>query len=186
MNSRDKIIFLVIIIVVLAAIAAAIGSLSIAGASPERQTRVRWGLSRSQLEEIRQIMERYRRGDISPIELEAAVLMRFREWGFAPPPNIPVPDLEIFYTVKSVISTVNIVIVAFLLLIYLDIYRKTNAQFALGLIIFSLILLFYTISSNPFIQILFGFRAIGLGPFAMLPDAFALIALVILLYLSLK
>jgi hypothetical protein len=32
----------------------------------------------------------------------------------------------------------------------------------------------------------FGFRAFGLGPFAMLPDLFTFGALVVLLYLSIK
>ncbi|HDO41519.1 MAG TPA: hypothetical protein ENH03_01265 [Candidatus Bathyarchaeota archaeon] len=73
-----------------------------------------------------------------------------------------------------------------LLFTYLDIYWKTRAEFTAGLVIFSLVLLFYTITSNPFIQRIFGFRAFGLGPFAMLPDLFAFIALLVLLYLSLK
>lgn len=123
---------------------------------------------------------------MSPPELESTLIARFREWGFAPPPTVIIPDLELFYTVKSVISSVNIVLVLSLLLIYVNIYRRTGASFALGLIIFSLALFFYTVSSNPFIQTLFGFRAFGLGPFATLPDIFALIALTILLYLSLK
>ncbi|MEM2321106.1 MAG: hypothetical protein QXS79_04405 [Candidatus Bathyarchaeia archaeon] len=186
MNSKDKIIALIIIVVVAVAIIATIGSLSVAGAAIERQVKTRWGFSKSQIDEIRRIIERYRRGEISPTELESTVLARFREWGFVPPPNVPIPDLEIFYTVRSVISTVNIVLVLFLLLIYLDIYRKTGAQFTLGLIIFSLVLLLYTLSSNPFIHMFFGFRAFGLGPFAILPDTFALVALIVLLYLSLK
>ncbi|MEM2273011.1 MAG: hypothetical protein QXX56_02200 [Candidatus Bathyarchaeia archaeon] len=186
MNTKDKIAALIIIVIIAVAIAAAIGSLSVTGATLERQVKTRWGLSRSQIDEIRQIMEKYRRGEISPTELESAMLTRFREWGIVPPPNVLMPDLEIFYTVRSTISTVNVTLVLILLIIYIDVYRKTSAQFALGLIIFSLILLLYTLSSNPFIQMLFGFRAFGLGPFAMLSDMLALTALIILLYLSLK
>ncbi|MEM3090807.1 MAG: hypothetical protein QXW17_03480, partial [Candidatus Bathyarchaeia archaeon] len=92
----------------------------------------------------------------------------------------------LFYIVKTVISTVNIAIVLILLFIYMNIYRKTKTNFTIGLIIFSLILLLYTVSSNPILQTIFGYRAFGLGPFAMLPDVFALIALLVLLYLSLK
>jgi hypothetical protein len=40
--------------------------------------------------------------------------------------------------------------------------------------------------SNPFMMWAFGFRAFGLGPFAMLPDLFTLAALSVLLYLSVK
>ena len=70
--------------------------------------------------------------------------------------------------------------------IYIDIFKKIRSEFTLGLILFSLVLLFYAISSNPLIQLLFGFRAIGLGPFAMIPDVFTSIALVILIYLTMK
>jgi len=51
---------------------------------------------------------------------------------------------------------------------------------------FSLILLFYTLSSNPLMQLLFGYRAAGLAPFAMLPDLFTTFALAVLLYLTMK
>jgi hypothetical protein len=61
-----------------------------------------------------------------------------------------------------------------------------RSEFTIGLILFSLILLFYAISSNPIMQSLFGFRAFGLGPFAMIPDLFTSIALTILLYLTMK
>lgn len=186
MNSKSRITSIIIAIIIAVAILAAIGSLSISGVALERQTKTRWGLSRAQIDEIRQIMERYRRGEVSPTELESTMLARFRDWGIVPPPHVPIPDLELFYTARSIISTINIALVIILLIIYIDAYRKTGAQFALGLVIFSLILLLYTVSSNPFIHMLFGFRAFGLGPFAMLSDMFALIALAVLLYLSLK
>ncbi|MEM1586384.1 MAG: hypothetical protein QXX99_04935 [Candidatus Bathyarchaeia archaeon] len=186
MNGKNKIVVLIILVIMAAAIAAAIGSLAVTGAAPEHQIRTRWGLSKSQINEIRQLIERYRHGEISQSELEFTIMRRFRDWGFIPPPNVPIPDLELFYTARSIITTVNVTLVLILLMVYMDAYKKTGAQFALGLIIFSLILLLYTLSSNPFIQMLFGFRAFGLGPFAMLPDMLALIALIILLYLSLK
>lgn len=186
MNDRDRKVVFITLILLAVAILAIMGSLATTGATPERQIKRRWGLTESQIGEIRQIVERYRRGEISLANLESEMLSNFREWGIIPPPNIPIPDIELFYTAKSVISTVNVALVSILLLIYLDVYRKTKAQFALGLIIFSLVLLFYTLSSNPFMQTLFGFRAFGLGPFAMLPDAFTFVALIILLYLGLK
>ncbi|MEM1989092.1 MAG: hypothetical protein QW782_00445 [Candidatus Bathyarchaeia archaeon] len=181
---KDGKIVLIIAILLAVALLATICSLSISG--PERQIRRRWGLTESQMDEIKQLVEKYRRGEISLTSLEADIISRFKDWNIIPPPHVFIPDIEIFYTVKSVISTVNVALVAILLLIYLDIYRKTKTQFTAGLIIFSLILLFYTLSSNPFMHMLFGFRAFGLGPFAMLPDIFAFTALIILLYLSLK
>jgi hypothetical protein len=102
-------------------------------------------------------------------------------------PSHPTPgDIELFYTVKTVISSINVMLLIFLLIGYIDIYRKTKSEFTIGLLIFSMTLLLYALSSNPLIHWLFGFRAFGLGPFAMLPDLFACVALSILLYFTIK
>ena len=95
-------------------------------------------------------------------------------------------DLELFYRVKTVLTSINATLLVILLLTYVDIYNKLRSEFTVGLILFSLILLFYAISSNPIVQSVFGFRAFGLGPFAMIPDIFTSIALAILLYLTMK
>lgn len=102
-----------------------------------------------------------------------------------PPRNIP-GDIELYYTVKTVISTVNITLLVFLLMNYAIMYSDTKSEFLIGLMIFSLILLFHAISSNPLVYQLFGFHAFGLGPFAMLPDIFTLTALIVLVYLTFK
>jgi hypothetical protein len=99
--------------------------------------------------------------------------------------NIP-GDIEFFYTAKTVVSTINVTLLIFLLLTYISIYTKTRSQFTIGLIIFSMVLLFNALASNPMVQWIFGFRAFGLGPFAMLPDLFTCAALIVLLYLSIK
>ena len=95
-------------------------------------------------------------------------------------------DIELYYTAKTVISTINATLLVFLLLIYADIYSKIKSEFTIGLIIFSMILLLYALSSNPLLQWLFNYRAFGLGPFAMLPDLFTTLALAVLLYLTMK
>ena len=95
-------------------------------------------------------------------------------------------DLELFYTIKTVISSVNMTLVIFLLGTYVSLYRKTKSEFVIGLIVFALILLLYTLVSNPIVIYLFGFQPYGLGPFAMLPDLFTSLALGVLLYLTLK
>jgi len=101
-----------------------------------------------------------------------------------PPEDIR--DLELFYTIKTVVSTINVTLSIFLLLTYLNIYRKTHSEFTVGLIIFSGVFLLNALVSNPFVVWIFGFRPSGLGPFAMLPDLFTLAALGALLYLSIK
>jgi hypothetical protein len=92
----------------------------------------------------------------------------------------------LFYTIKTVISTINVTLLVFLLFTYVDIYRKTRSEFTIGLIIFSAVFLLNALASNPFVIWAFGFRPFGLGPFAMLPDLFTLAALTVLLYLSAK
>ena len=99
----------------------------------------------------------------------------------------PAPgDIQLYYTIQVVLSTINVTLLVFLFSAYLGLYRKMKSHFALGLMVFSVILLFYALSSNPFVQRIFGFFAFGLGPFAMLPELFTCVALVVLLYLTFK
>jgi hypothetical protein len=102
-----------------------------------------------------------------------------------PPENIP-GDIEFFYTAKTVVSTINVTLLVFLLITYIDIYKKTKSEFTTGLIIFSMVFLLYALASNPVVIWAFGFRPFGLGPFALLPDLFTFAALIVLLYLSIK
>ncbi len=102
-----------------------------------------------------------------------------------PPENIP-GDIEFFYTAKTVVSSINVTLLIFLLATYVSIYRKTRSEFTIGLIIFSMVFLLNALASNPFVIWAFGFRPFGLGPFALLPDLFTFGALAVLLYLSVK
>ena len=105
-----------------------------------------------------------------------------------PPPPIPEPDrvlMDFFLKVKTMVSLVNIVFIIALISIYRGIYRQVKSQFTIGLIVVMLVLLMYALTSNPLIQILFGYQAQGLGPFAMIPDIFATFGLGLLLYISL-
>jgi hypothetical protein len=72
------------------------------------------------------------------------------------------------------------------LLTYVSIYLRTRSEFTIGLIIFSAIFLLNVLASNPMVMWICGYRPSGLGPFAMLPDLFTFVALVVLLYLSVK
>jgi len=95
-------------------------------------------------------------------------------------------DFEWYYSVKGVLSTVNLVLLVILLIIYLRVYSDTRSEFALGLVVFALAMMMYAITSNPWLQSGFGFRGSGLGPFAFFPDLFALVALVILLFFAVR
>ncbi|MEM3623274.1 MAG: hypothetical protein QXZ02_05255 [Candidatus Bathyarchaeia archaeon] len=108
-------------------------------------------------------------------------------WQPRPPYPYEIPgDIEFYYIAKTVVSTINITMLIFLLILYADIYRKTRSEFTIGLIIFSATLLLYALVSNPIVISIFGYRIFGLGPFALLPDLFTFAALVVLLYLSIK
>jgi len=103
------------------------------------------------------------------------------------PPQYNIPgDIEFFYTAQTVVSTINVTLLVFLLLTYIDVYRKTRSEFTIGLIIFSMAFLLTALASNPLVVWAFGFRAFGLGPFALLPELFTCGALIVLLYLSVK
>lgn len=95
-------------------------------------------------------------------------------------------DLGLYYDIQAIVSSVNIALSILLLGVYLDTYRRMRSEFSLALVVFSLVLLSYSLTSNPFVRDLFGFRGSGLGPFGMLPDVFACMGLIILVYLSLK
>jgi hypothetical protein len=111
----------------------------------------------------------------------------FRPRAFPAPPEEYIPyDLEFFYTVETVASTVNVTLSFFLLLMYVNIYRKTRSEFTIGLIIFSAVLLLHAFVLIPLVHRAFGFYEFGLGPFAMLPDLFTSLALGVLLYLTFK
>lgn len=182
--NRDKRIPLILATLVVVALLATLWSIIGPFGSPlERQGRERWNLTDERRKEIEQLMEDMRNKGAGSEEIQAAIRAKLKEWGTSPPPQ---GDIELFYTGKTVVSTVNVALMIILLLTYVEIYWKTRSEFTVGLIIFSIILLFYTLASNPIMQWVFGFRAFGLGPFAMLPDIFAFLALSILLYLSVR
>ena len=101
-----------------------------------------------------------------------------------PPPPASPPDFLIFFTIKTVLTSVNAALLIILVAMYLEIYRQTRARFSLGLLLFTVAMLLQVLASNPIIHQVFGFRGAGLGPFFMLPDFFTLLASVILLYLA--
>ncbi len=102
-----------------------------------------------------------------------------------PPGGVP-GDIEFYYTAKTVVSTINVTLAVFLIGIYVSIYLKTKSEFTIGLIIFSTVIFLNAFVSNPFVIFANGFLLVGLGPFALLPDIFTFVALIVLLYLSFR
>lgn len=86
--------------------------------------------------------------------------------------------------IKSVLSIISSTIIIILALNYYNIYRKTGSTFTLGLIVFSVALLLYSLTSNPLINNLLGLGLIGINSLLIVPDLFTLIASLVMLYLS--
>jgi hypothetical protein len=103
-----------------------------------------------------------------------------------PQPEFNPADLEFYYIARTVVSTINIALLVFLIATYATIYSKTRSEFTIGLLIFAIVFLIKDLTASPFVTGAFGFRLYGLGPFALLPDLFELAALSVLLYLSAK
>src|SRR3990172_13446360 len=78
-------------------------------------------------------------------------------------------DFEFYYIARTVVSTINIATLVFLIATYVTIYSKTRSEFTIGLIIFALVFLMKDLAASPLVIGAFGFRASGLGPFALLP-----------------
>ncbi|MCU0860175.1 MAG: hypothetical protein MUE55_06290 [Thermoplasmata archaeon] len=96
-------------------------------------------------------------------------------------------DAEVYVTVKTVLSSMNIVLAAALIMIYAGVYRTLRSDFAMGLVIMNVAMLSYAVTSNPIVQWFLGYKAIiGVGPFGWIADFFATVALGTLLWLSLE
>ena len=87
-------------------------------------------------------------------------------------------------TIKMAFTTLTSILLIGLIVVHIKVYRETGTRFSLGLVIFSIALILYTLTSNPMLHRLIGFNRIGLGPLLMLPDLFMVVAAAILLYLS--
>jgi len=119
------------------------------------------------------------------VEYQAS--LRRTQFPFTPRPVSTTPgDFELYYTFRTVLSTVNIVLIVILIVNYVSIYHKTRSEFSLGLLLFAIMLLIKDITLSPFVIALGGFALFGLGPFAFIPDLFELAALLVLFYLSVK
>lgn len=84
------------------------------------------------------------------------------------------------------ITTINSILLAFLLYTYVSVYRQVKSTFSLGLIVTAGALFAHSLTSNPLLQVFFGFRGSGLGPFTIIPSLFTLVAAGVLIYLSRK
>ncbi len=119
--------------------------------------------------------------------LEYQNSVRSRTFPFTQRPFYVNPaDIELYYVMHTVLSTINIVLTVVLIVNYASIYQKTKSEFSLGLLLFAGMFLIKDLTLSPFIVGLGGFNVFGLGPFVVLPDFFEMGALLVLFYLSVK
>jgi len=129
------------------------------------------------------------------LSASAAVLMTFyqtevqspQQFPFGPRIYSPNPaDLELYYWARTILSTINIVLISVLITSYVSIYLRTKSEFTIGLLLFATFLLIKEVAWSPFVIGVLGFGLFGLGPFAFLPDLFEMAALLVLFYLNIK
>ena len=94
------------------------------------------------------------------------------------------PRLVLVLQVKLVVTTFTVVLLLVLAGTYASLYRELPNPFTLSLVVFCVALLLYALTSNPVVLLVLGFRPAPLGLFTFLPDLFAAIATVVLLYQS--
>ena len=98
------------------------------------------------------------------------------------------PRIETFVRLKLFVSTYTVVTLLALVGTYVSLYRDLPNPFTRSLLLFSVALLLYALSSSPLVWLVLGFRrallGLGIGGFAFLPDLFAAVAVTLLLYQS--
>lgn len=81
---------------------------------------------------------------------------------------------------RRFISTDTIVLRTGLAGTYARLYRDLPNRFTLSLLAFTAGLLLYALTSSPLLTLTLGYRRSGLGPFTVLPDRFAAVAVTFL------
>ena len=93
--------------------------------------------------------------------------------------------IEMMIRGKIIISSINMILYAYIAFFYIGLYRENRSKFSLSLTSLALVLLIYSISSNPLILFYIGrVKHVWLEAFNFIPDLFSMLAAVILLYLS--
>lgn len=111
-------------------------------------------------------------------------------WPWRERPDIKAEDLpriqrllSNYFIGKTITSTLNAILLLYLIYVYYSIYRSTRSSFSLGLIIMSVALFLFAMSNNPLLHWSIGERQL-FGAFNLLPDVFTTVAAAVLIYLS--
>jgi len=98
----------------------------------------------------------------------------------------PEAYLQSAVVIKVFFSSINAVLLAGLVFNYVRIYRDMPTGTSKIFLIFSSSLMFYAISSNPIVHLMFGYEVIPLGVFTYMPDLFVTAGTAAILFESYK
>lgn len=93
----------------------------------------------------------------------------------------PSRSLQTVVIIKVFFTSFNTVLLAGLALNYLRIYNDMNTPLSRSLLIFSLALMLYALTSSPLVHVLTGFEVISVGPYTFIPDLFVSFATLVIL-----
>jgi hypothetical protein len=93
--------------------------------------------------------------------------------------------LAIYIKGRTILAVINMGLLLYLMFLYGGIYRETKSNFSLCLLLLSITLFLYAITSNPIMIWINGFQSASIwNMFNILPDIFTTLASAILIYLS--
>ena len=88
-----------------------------------------------------------------------------------------------YILIEIIISSINTILLVYLLSNYLEIYSTAKTNFTIGLIILAAGLLAHSITANPLFYMHLGYMPMS-GPFMFVPSIFTFIAVMALTYLT--
>lgn len=100
---------------------------------------------------------------------------------------VSVAVLELLETIQwlnLILTSLNAILLTYLLYTYISIYQSIRSPFTLGLIALATALLAHTLSTNPVVAYFFGFISSGNNPFGLIPAIFTSMAAIVLVHLS--
>ena len=93
--------------------------------------------------------------------------------------------LEAYINARIIITSLNAILYGYLTYFYIKLYRENESNFSLGLTALSVVLLVYSVTSNPFLLQFAGRPGFAwMAIFNFVPDLFSTVAALIMVYLS--
>lgn len=88
-----------------------------------------------------------------------------------------------YILIEMIISSINTILLVYLLSNYLEVYSTVKTNFTIGLIILATGLLAHSITANPLFYMHLGYMPMS-GPFMFVPSIFTFVAVLALTYMT--